>query len=110
MGCTKKKDLQRDRRRCTAHTIPFMLFRFGGVGTPLSSVRSGARSGWGTPCLVTGPVTGPVGVPPVHCQVWCQVRGLGRWVGEGVPKSDTCLFALAFLHLSDIFFVSRYDT
>ena len=57
----KKKDLQRDRQRCTAHAVLSMMYRLGGGkvciqvrcqvqwGVPLSSPISG---GWrGSPCV-----------------------------------------------------------
>ena len=64
-----KKDLQRDRQRCTAHTclVPHLWGgELGGCGGYLLGVKSDG----GGP-LVPGPVGGK-GVP-VQCQVWCQV-------------------------------------
>ena len=70
-----KKDLQRDRQRCTAHVVPSPLFHAvggwsGGSGHP--------------PVWLPGPVG--VGVPMSRSQVWwgppIQVPGLG---GKGFP-------------------------
>ena len=84
-----KKDLQRDRQRCTAHAVLVTLFWWwGGGGFPLFSPRSGGGSpcpvpgpvGWGNPCPVPGlvggggphcPVQGPVGGgETVHSHTW----------------------------------------